>query len=173
MKRSPVFIVVATACRSGEINSAALRAPRLRFAPIIDAFISQETGCRDVIPRMKTRFSPLPIRLIILAAAFAAWALWIHKRSHLLPLTYQSPVYDESAAEQDYAAGRKRFLVYGLNTSRSPLPTALLERGVTYTDVGGCVPPINAIEGIAAYNRRMKDLLQQDTSLDLRDVADH
>ena len=96
--------------------------------------------------------------------------MWNHVHPKALPATYEPPVYDESAAERDYAAGRKRFLVWGLNTSRDPLPNALLERGVTYADVAGCVPPLGVINGIAAYNRRMRDLLQQDTSLDLSAV---
>jgi hypothetical protein len=122
---------------------------------------------------MKTRFSALSIRLIILVTALAAWALWIHTTSQPHPVAYKPPVYDASVAERDYAAGHKRFLVYGLNTSRAPLPNALLERGVTYLDVAGCVPPVDMIEGIVAYNRRMRNLLQQDTSLDLSAVLIH
>ena len=96
--------------------------------------------------------------------------MWSHVHPKPRLATYERPVYDESAAERDYSASRKRFLVWGLNISRAPLPNALLERGVTYADVAGCVPPIGVIKGIAAYNRRMRELLQQDSALDLSAV---
>ena len=119
---------------------------------------------------MKIRSSGLLICLAVSVAVVGGWTVWSHVHPKHRPATYAPQVYDESAAERDYAAGRKRFLVWGLNTSRAPLPNALLERGVTYAAVAGCVPPIGVSNGIAAYNRRMRDLLQQDTSPDLSAV---
>lgn len=105
--------------------------------------------------------------ILLVAVGAGGGGLWWFKYRPGSQVTSQMPDYDASLAEKDYAAGQKRILVYGLNTTRPPLPTPLTDLGVSYFEVAGCAPPMNCMAGITAYNHRMRDLLQRDSGLDL------
>ena len=109
--------------------------------------------------------------MLLVLVAIGTWAAWRVIQTQRIQATYHFPTYDSTLADQDYGAGQKRILVLGLNTARPELPTALVERGVTYFDVAGCVPLHNSLSGIAAYNERMRELLQRETGLDLSQLS--
>ncbi len=118
---------------------------------------------------MKTPFTRIRWSAVLLglAVAVGVWGAWRYTHPKPDTANVQLPNYDGPMAERDYAGGMKRFLVYGLNTARPALPAQLTEAGVSYFEVAGCVPPIDSIAGIRAYNDQMRILLQRDTGLDL------